>query len=103
LVLAEDEDRWDSIVRQFSGVDGRKPDNWKGSPVRESLWRDAIVEALVVVKAALEREKELNRVMAEKMQGVVDRETALAEKERHEREESEESESAKLAVCQKTG
>lgn len=103
LVLAEDEDRWDSIVHQFSGVDGRKPENWKGSPVRESLWRDAVIEALGVVKAALEREKELNRIMAEKMQGVVDRETALADKERQEREEREERESAKLAVYQKIG
>lgn len=97
LVLAGEEDRWDGIVRQFSGVDGRKSAEGKKDwtmqqPVREGLWRDVVVEALDVVKAALEREKEVNRVMAEKMQGVVDRETAMAEKEAREREREKERE-----------
>lgn len=88
LKLAGEEDRWDSIVQQFSGIDGRKSSSggWRVQPAKEGLWRDVVVEALDAVLAKLEREKELNRIMAVKMQGVVDRETAMAEKEARERD-----------------
>ncbi|CZT24557.1 uncharacterized protein RCC_10282 [Ramularia collo-cygni] len=98
LVLAGEEDKWDSIVRQFAGIDARKSRDVTITPVRESLWRDPIVTALDVVRAALDGEKELNRIMAEKMQGVVDRETAMAEKEAREREMKGEEESIRPIV-----
>lgn len=85
LLVAQEEDKWDSILKQYTGVDGRHSKDWAGCDVKEGLWRSAIVEALAVVMGKLEREKELNRVMATKMQEVVDRERALAEKEAEER------------------
>lgn len=85
LLVAREEDKWDSIVRQFAGVDSRHSKDRVGSDVKEGLWKNAIVEALDVVKAKLDREKELNRVMAQKMQNVVDREQALADMEAEDR------------------
>ena len=69
------EDEWDRILAQAHGV----------SPSGEPNWRRAVDAAIDEVHGKLDQMKVKNRVMAEKMQAVVDREQELFEKEALER------------------
>lgn len=77
--LAKYEDAWDAIVEQYIG--GGEILGEPSEPSWEAEPRHAIIE----VNRLFSEERENNRIMAEKMQGVVDRERALFEKERQER------------------
>lgn len=79
LYTATREDEWDDLVRgdESAFKDGLEPS-----------WRDAIDDAAEDVHKNLDRESMKNRVMAEKMQAVVDREQALFDKEKRERREA---------------
>lgn len=92
LSLAEREDDWDDIIQEL----GRRERG--GMSIGEAMmggkgvmhgvepgWSDAIEDEIDVVHAQLDEEATKNRVMAERMQAVVDRETALFEQERDER------------------
>lgn len=85
LNLAEQEDRWDEILATLE-----KKQSYAGiaqafNGTNEPSWCDAIEEEIDVVSRQLRDERRKNREMAEKMQDVVDRETALYEKEKAER------------------
>lgn len=84
LGLAGEEERWDQLVGEKDG----------------SSWTDAVSEALSVVKGQLDWERESNRVWAERLQGVVDREREALERERAEERErkSEKKEDQKQIV-----
>ncbi|CAK3953622.1 Hypothetical predicted protein [Lecanosticta acicola] len=85
LKIAKQENYWDMHVYNICGVESRRSsietDDGPAKSAGEPRWTDTIVEGLIEVNDALDREKDKNRVMAEKMQRVVDRETKLARKE----------------------
>lgn len=70
-VLASYEDSWDELT----GKNRR----------REPEWQRAAYDAVGVVERKIGAEKEKNRIMAERMQGVVDREREMWEREEEER------------------
>lgn len=103
LELAELEDQWDSIIFQYTGIDGRDSGQNRASDyelaedaeenLRASVkgggmtkgrnrWRNYADLALTIVKQALQDEKDKNRIMAARMQAVVDREKELKELEK---------------------
>lgn len=87
LSIAEREDEWDYIVAEVGeGKRWNFQDSMTGE--LEPGWADAVEEGLQEVHQHLNEEREKNRDMAEKMQGVVDRETALYEKEKAERKQA---------------
>ncbi|KAK3070217.1 hypothetical protein LTR53_010838 [Teratosphaeriaceae sp. CCFEE 6253] len=81
--LAWREDEWDGILAEQTGVvDG------SGEKARERGWGHEIGAAKREVFKKLEEDSERNRVMAEKMQAVVDREEEQARVEREQRQSS---------------
>lgn len=83
MSIAEREDEWDQLVAgegKAAGVENARTRGWM-----EPSWCDAIEDEIDEVHFRLEEERRKNREMAEKMQVVVDRETALFEKEKAER------------------
>jgi hypothetical protein len=83
LSIAKLEDRWDRLT-------DRTPRSLESAMLRsgndmEPQWKDVVSEALVDVENRLAAESEKNRVMAAKMQAVVDREQALYDREKKER------------------
>ena len=75
LVLAGMEDEWDNIVA------GHTRQGLKEALVPEPGWTEAIEMSVDEVQGQLHDEKRKNRIMAQKMLAVVDREAALARKE----------------------
>ncbi|KXS98056.1 hypothetical protein AC578_8772 [Pseudocercospora eumusae] len=80
LYLAQEEDKWDSIVYNTTGIDSRE----RGC--NKVLWKNSAEHAIEAVTALLKSEKEKNRVHAEKLQAIVDREAGLARLELEEGE-----------------
>jgi len=76
LEIARSEDRWDSLVA------AELPE---GERTVEPAWSAAVSLAKKELGEKLEQEKRKNREMGVKMQGVVDRERELSEKEKGER------------------
>ncbi|KAK3698451.1 hypothetical protein LTR37_016922 [Vermiconidia calcicola] len=93
--IARREDEWDRLVGEeydigesndsVSMVDAMRAGALGGSV--EPKWTDAVDEGLEAVQGKLREERERNRVVAEKMQAVVDRERELFEREKLERKE----------------
>jgi len=75
--IAGYEDEWDMLTSARIPKAMRRP-----GLKREPGWKDTVAEALNDVHGKLQAEKEKNRMMGEKMQAVVDRETKLFEEER---------------------
>lgn len=76
-ILASREDEWDDLVEQ-------EGQNFEAAMMREHgepRWTSAITGALYEVEQQMQEEKERRRVMVEKMQAVVDRETELFKQE----------------------
>ncbi|EME50185.1 hypothetical protein DOTSEDRAFT_98045, partial [Dothistroma septosporum NZE10] len=84
VALAKREDIWDTIVFGFTGVDARKSMDGDGKAVKDPLWMKEPKSALTAVQMLLDKEREKNRVVAEKMQAVVDREQAAFDREERE-------------------
>lgn len=82
LEIARSEDRWDGILSKLAGSDSVAAT--KGG---EPAWSAAVSLARKDVERSLEEEKQKNAEMAERMQGVVDRERELYEREKVEKEE----------------
>ncbi|KAF7185440.1 hypothetical protein HII31_13213 [Pseudocercospora fuligena] len=80
LSLAHEEDKWDAIIYNTTGVDSREDGGDK------VLWRHSAQSGLRQVTERLQAEKEKNRIHAEKMQAIVDREAELARLELEEDE-----------------
>ncbi|EME87575.1 uncharacterized protein MYCFIDRAFT_191970 [Pseudocercospora fijiensis CIRAD86] len=80
LHLAQEEDRWDSILYKTAGVDS------SGGGVVEGSWKDVSERSLQGITNILQSEKENNRIHAERMQAIVDREAELANLEMKEDE-----------------
>jgi hypothetical protein len=78
------EDEWDNLTQSNDENGGLTLDNWMSEP----SWTSAAYHAVGAIDSKLIAEREKNRVMAEKMQAVVDRERELFEKEKKEREEA---------------
>ena len=84
--LARREDEWDNLVAPLKEMS--IADAMNGVNNEEPTWKVAVQDAIVEVETSLDEEKEKNRVMAEKMQAIVDREQELFEKERAEQKEA---------------
>lgn len=96
LKVAGWEDEWDGLTAELTGQEHQA----QGSSMREAMlgakvkkeeeptWKYAVDAAITEVHGQLGEEREKNRVTAEKMQAVVDRERELFEKEKAEREEA---------------
>lgn len=76
--LGRAEDRWDALVFGEYGIK-------EGGGRRGGRWEAFAIEGLKEIQGALMREKERNRDMAVRMQGLVDREVELRERERAEK------------------
>lgn len=87
LVLAREEDRWDGIVAQARSESREKS---HGGPW-EPLWSRMPYEALKDVNEVLQKERDQNQAWAEKLQGIVDRESEALEKEKKEEEDTKKS------------
>ena len=84
LRIASYEDEWDILMSEdpemtveeamMASESGEEPD-----------WEDAIIDAAAEVQAKLDAESAKYKVMAERMQGVVDREQAMYDQEKRER------------------
>ncbi|KAK3051686.1 hypothetical protein LTR09_007342 [Extremus antarcticus] len=93
-VVAGYEDEWDELVSSTKGAP-----NTAGLSITEAMagmgereegsWEGSVDEALHVVHGRIVGEKEKNREMAAKMQGVVDREREVFERESWERKEED--------------
>ena len=103
------EDEWDSLMSEATGTTLEGP-MLAGEDGEEPDWEDAIIDASADVQEKLNAESAKYKVMAEKMQAVVDREQALYDQEKKERrrrkkakmsseqEESEHPESDQVSV-----
>ena len=90
LRLAKREDEWDDLTAELTGQQEERSlkeaiSGTQVEPQIECTWSEALKEALSEVHRQLNEEKEKNRIMGEKMQAVVDRETEAFEKEKSER------------------
>lgn len=79
LEIARSEDRWDGLVAGATGREGY---------TFEPAWSAGVGMARREVNEKLDEERRKNREMAVKMQGVIDRERELYEKEKVERSEA---------------
>ena len=77
------EDKWDDLIEDFSGEKAMGDECGN-----EGSWEDAIEYSLMDIQRKIAKRKEVNRIMAGKMQAVVDREQALVDKEREERQQA---------------
>ena len=81
------QDQWDHILLAAAGTSDESPAA-RGSHVRTTLheprWGSEVRSSLKEVDSHLDRERTKNRVMAEKMYAVIDREEKLANDERNE-------------------
>lgn len=88
--LAAREDEWDDLVGATDVIPKTRTlseaMNARPTQRQEPKWTQAVEEAIKEVQGQLEEEREKNRIMAEKMQAVVDRETEIFEKERADRQ-----------------
>ncbi|KAK4634262.1 hypothetical protein CLAFUW4_00269 [Fulvia fulva] len=84
LSLAKSEDDWDAIVSGQTRAYGRTSLDTEGKSIKEPLWLQEPRAALSQVQQLLDREREKNRVMAQKMQAVVDREQEAFDREERE-------------------
>ena len=78
------EDEWDDLIEEDTGQS--LTDVFRHE-TREPPWAHAVKHAIWDLQAKFDEEREKNQIVAEKMQGVVDREKELFEKERAERRE----------------
>lgn len=78
--LGRAEDRWDALVSGEYGIREGSHDGRRGGK-----WESFAIGGLKEVQGALMREKEKNRDMAVRMQGLVDRELEMRERERGEK------------------
>lgn len=78
--LGRAEDRWDALVFGEYGIREGSHDGRRGGK-----WESFAIGGLKEVQGALMREKEKNRDMAVRMQGLVDRELEMRERERGEK------------------
>jgi hypothetical protein len=85
IQFAQYEDLWDEIVEREIGV---------GSGGEEPTWAEEFEIAKIEVDGLIRQEARKNVAMAAKMQGVVDRETEMYERERRERREARRAERA---------
>lgn len=79
LDVAATEDQWEELV-----AENNDQEKELGGRQQESKWVDQTKLAIRDVSRRLFEEREKNRLMAVKMQGVVDRETELAKKDKTE-------------------
>lgn len=88
--IARREDEWDDIIIEAAGeAESKSMAQAMSSPSKstvESTWASALQAGIKEVEERLDEEREKNRVMAEKMQAVVDREQELFDKERADRQ-----------------
>lgn len=84
LELAEKEDKWDKLVGESSGKSVEEAMLGVSAESEEPLWKDAIIDSIDELHRLLNLEKEKNREMATKMQGIIDRETELVEEDKAE-------------------
>lgn len=91
--IAELEDEWDGIVQandltpQIGYSVNAANDQVNPTVSKEPSWSKIVKDAIAEVQKGLSEEKRKNREMGEKMQGVVDRERGMFEKERAERKQ----------------
>lgn len=86
LSVAEGEDEWDDIIDEIQEKENRHIGQaMTADGDDDPSWCEALDAELFKVNRQLSGEKRKNKEMAEKMQAVVDRETALFEEERAER------------------
>jgi hypothetical protein len=89
LTIARCEDEWDDLTDGHCEDKSGTAEAMSGfNKYAEPAWTNAVSEALSTLSARMRAWKEKNRIMAEKMQAVVDRETELYEKEKMERLEA---------------
>lgn len=86
--LAAQEDEWDDIVSPLVKREQTLIDAGLARQCEEPTWQDYVYKAQREVQGKINDEKVRNRIMAEKMQGVVDRERELFESEKVARKES---------------
>lgn len=95
--LAEYEDQWDEITSTYSVESNGISEAMAGnSGNTEPRWASTVEDALSEVQGKIIREKEKNRAMAEKMQGVIDREQKLFEEEEKQKIEEQNAGNARL-------
>lgn len=88
------EDEWDDLLDDLTGKEDVQLSLLGETPDYEASWEDTVSDALWDVHGRIVGEKEQNRVMAKKMQEIVDRERELFEKEKLERRISLEQKAA---------
>lgn len=97
LRIAKWEDEWDLLTADPTSKE-KYVDVFEGTGIPDAMlrtkivekeqngnWSDAVEAAITEVHVQLNEEREKNRLMAEKMQGVVDREKELFDKEKIDR------------------
>ncbi|PIB01588.1 hypothetical protein CB0940_00733 [Cercospora beticola] len=84
--IAAQEDEWDDILLAYAGISdaGSHAISRSRTSPQEPRWGSEVSRSVREVNAYLNEEKAKNRLMAEKMYAVVDREESLAEQERQE-------------------
>lgn len=82
IQFAQYEDLWDEIVEREVGVGGGEEAS------EEPTWAEEFENAKIEVDWLIKQEARKNVAMAAKMQGIVDRETEIFERERRERKEA---------------
>ncbi|KAK5121016.1 hypothetical protein LTR85_005800 [Meristemomyces frigidus] len=91
LDIARSEDRWDGFVSKLAAVESPSSEDaasYGGGERKEPAWSAAVSLARKEVTGRLEEEKRKNGEMAVLMQGVVDREREVYEREKVEKEEA---------------
>lgn len=115
LEIARSEDRWDGIVARLAADQETSPASTPdGAEVKkEPAWSAGVSLARREIAGKLEEEKRKNAEMAVKMQGVVDREREIYDREKREKEEARKArwhaklkewnrEKKKIAAAQRT-
>jgi hypothetical protein len=94
IQFAQYEDLWDEIVEREVGVGGGGE-----AAGEEPTWAEEFENAKIEVDYLIRQEARKNVAMAAKMQGIVDRETEIFERERKERREAKRAERAARRIA----